>query len=130
MSTLTLIELLAQARRAKLTLGRDPDGMLRIRGPREAEPLVRALLARKEDVLAAMAYYGGEAPVLNWKRATVLGEPQPCTRCGSPAHLLDPYDGKPWHKSCAEAAIRWGAAPGSTPRANRRAAKTAIKEAS
>jgi hypothetical protein len=53
--TTALIQLLAQARRAGLVLADGPDGQLVIRGPRSCEPTVRALLARKAEVLGVLA---------------------------------------------------------------------------
>ncbi len=41
--------------------------------------------------------------VLDWRHATVLHRPQQCTGCGKPCHLLNPANGQPWHKTCADA---------------------------
>lgn len=110
--TAPLLELLAEARRAGLTARLDgQDGQLIIRGPREHEQLVRALLARKADVLAVLPAYTGTVPSLDWHRATVLREYQPCALCGRKAMLIEPYDGRPCHKTCGEAAVRWGSIP-------------------
>jgi hypothetical protein len=105
-----LLTLLVGARRAGLVLARRDDQLI-IRGPREHEQLVRALLARKPDVLAVLPAYSGAVPSLDWSRAKVLGECQPCALCHRPALLVEPYDHRPCHKVCAEAAIRWGAVP-------------------
>ena len=81
-----------------------------IRGPRSQQPLVRALLARKPDVLAVLAVYNGDAQRLDWRRERILDQMQPCSLCCQSTLLIEPYDGRPCHKSCAEAAIRWGTA--------------------
>lgn len=107
--TSPLLDLLANARRAGLALARR-DGQLVIRGPREHERLVRALLDRKPDVLAVLAVYRGEVLRLDWRRGQVLDHPRPCSLCRGPTLLVEPYDGRPCHKTCAEAAIRWGSA--------------------
>jgi hypothetical protein len=109
-----LVEMLAQARRARLVLVRKPDGQLVIRGPRVHEPLVRALLARKAEVLTAAAVYNGAVTRLDWRRERILSDPQPCALCRKPTLLIEPYDGRPAHKTCTEAAIRWGSANGAT----------------
>jgi len=106
-----LLDLIAAARRAGLVVMRKPDGQLIIRGPRKHEQLVRALLDRKPDVLAVLAVYCGEVQRLDWRREPVLGDPQPCALCRRSTLLVEPYDGRPCHKTCAEAAIRWGTAP-------------------
>ena len=113
--TATLIELLAQARHAGLVLVHQADGQLVIRGPRSHEPLVRSLLARKPEVLTVLAVYNGAAPCLDWRKGRILDQPQPCTLCGNKTLLIEPYDDRPCHKSCAEAAIRWGSAAGARP---------------
>jgi hypothetical protein len=107
----TVIDLLVQARRTGLTLACGPDDTLRIRGPRSAEPLVRELLERKEDVLTTVNVYNGTAPRLDWRRGKILDQPKPCVLCGKKTLLIESYDGRPCHKSCAEAAIRWGTVP-------------------
>ena len=106
-----LIELLAQARRAGLTLAHGDDDALHIRGPRSAEPLVRQLLARKAEVLTTVSVYNGAASRLDWRKGHILDQPQRCVLCGKRTLLIEPYDGRPCHKTCAEAAIRWGTAP-------------------
>ena len=108
-----LIEMLAQGRQAglTLTLTRGDDDTLRIRGPRSAGPVARELLGRKEDVLTAVSVYNGAAPRLDWRKGQILDQPQPCVLCGKRTLLIEPYDGRPCHKTCAEAAIRWGTAP-------------------
>ncbi len=103
--TTSLLELIAAARRAELVVTRRSDGQLVIRGPRQHEQLVRALLDRKPDVLAV---YAGEADRLDWRRQRILDEPRPCSLCRRPTLLIEPYDKRPCHKSCAEAAIRRG----------------------
>lgn len=117
-----LIDLLARARAAGLTLARiegarGEEDTLRIRGPRSAEPLVRELLDRKESVLTTVSVYNGTAPRLDWRKGRILGQPQPCLLCGRPTILLDPYDERPCHKGCAEAAIRQGTAPNAKAKA-------------
>lgn len=109
--TAPLLELLAEARRAGLAASRQRDGQLVIRGPRQHEHLVRALLARKDDVLSVLSVYVGDVPSLDWRRATVLGDYRPCALCKRNALLVEPYDNRPCHKVCAEAAIRWGSVP-------------------
>ncbi len=109
--TIPLLDLLASARRAGLLLGRREDGQLLIRGPREHEPLVRSLLVRKAEVLAILAVYDGTVTGLDWRHARALDKKQPCALCRRPALLIEPYDNRPAHKVCAEAAIRWGTIP-------------------
>jgi hypothetical protein len=111
--TTTLIDLLAQARRAGLVIMHRTDGQLVIRGPRSHEPLVRSLLARKPDVIAVLAVYNGTAPCLDWRRERILDQPLPCIRCRRPTLLVEPYHSQPCHKTCAEAAIMWGTGPGA-----------------
>ncbi len=105
--TASFLALLAEARRAELVLGRR-DGELVIRGPRKHERLVRALLDRKPEVLTVLDVYNGAAPRLDWRREPILADFQPCSLCRHPTLLIEPYDGRPAHKTCAEAAIRWG----------------------
>lgn len=112
-----LLDSIAAARRAGLVLTRKPDGQLVIRGPREHEQLVRSLLDRKHDVLAVLAVYTGDARCLDWRHARVLADMQPCVLCQRPSLLIEPYDGRPCHKMCAEAAIRSGAVPAMRRRA-------------
>ena len=107
----TLIDLLAQAQRIRLALSCGPDETLHIRGPRTAEPLVRQLLARKAEVLTTVSVYTGAAPRLDWRKGQILDQPQSCVLCGKQTLLIEPYDSRPCHKTCAEAAIRWGATP-------------------
>jgi len=109
--TAPLLELLASARRAGLIFTGQADGQLVIRGPRRHEQLVRSLLARKPDVLTVLAAYTGEVTGLDWRHVRVLNEPRLCALCGRPALLFEPYDQRPCHKVCAEAAIRWGTIP-------------------
>jgi hypothetical protein len=117
----TVIELLAQARKAQLTLSRGEDDTLRVRGPRSAEPLVRELLSRKDAVLTTVSVYNGFAERLDWRRGRILDQPQPCVLCGKNTLLIEPYDSRPCHKSCAEAAIRWGSAADARPGGGRAA---------
>jgi len=109
--TAPLLDLLASARRAGLILTRQAEGQLVIRGPRTHEQLVQSLLARKPDVLTVLAVYAGEVTGLDWRHARVLDKKQPCTLCRRPALLVEPYDQRPCHKTCAETMIRWGTAP-------------------
>lgn len=106
----TLIELLASSRRAVLSLSQR-DGQLVIRGDRAHGRLVRAVLDRKPDVLAVLAVYNGDAPRLDWRREPILDQAKPCTLCARPTLMIEPYDKRPCHKTCAEAAIRWGTIP-------------------
>ena len=105
-----LVELLAQARRTGLSLAQKDDRLV-IRGPREHESLVQALLHRKLDVLPLLAVYNGDVSRLDWRREPILGDFQPCALCNRPTLLIEPYDGRPCHKTCAETAVRWGTAP-------------------
>jgi hypothetical protein len=107
--TTSLIDLLAGARHAGFVFARNADGQLVIRGPRSAEPLVRQLLARKAEVLTTVSVYNGAATRLDWRKGHILDQSQPCVLCGKRTLLIEPYDGRPCHKTCAEAAIRWGA---------------------
>lgn len=111
-----LIELLAQARQAGLAITRivgacGEEDTLRIRGPRSAESLVRELLARKKDALTTVHVYNGAAPSLDWRKGRILDQSGPCVLCGNKTLLIEPYDGRPCHKSCAEAAISTGTMP-------------------
>ena len=108
--SIPVIELAARARRAGLTVARKPDGQLVIRGPRQHEQLARALRSRKPAVTAIFAVLHGDAPRLDWRREPILDQPRPCVLCRRPTILIEPYDGRPCHKTCAEAAIRWGTA--------------------
>lgn len=107
----TVIDLLVQARNARLTLTRGEDDTLRIRGPRSAETLVHELLERKEQVLTTVAIYNGLVERIDWRKGRILDQPKPCVLCGKKTLLIEPYDGRPCHKTCAEAAIRWGTVP-------------------
>ena len=119
--TVTLIEMLAQARRAGLVLGRKPDSQLVVRGPRSYEPLVRSLLGRKPEVLTVLAVYNGDALRLDWRRQPILDQPRPCVLCHKPTLLIEPFDDRPCHKTCAEASIRWGSVPVARPDGGRAA---------
>ena len=109
--TTSLIGMLAGARGAGLIFAHSADGQLVIRGPRSAEPLVRQLLARKAEVLTVVSVYNGAAARLDWRKDQILDQPQLCVLCGKRTLLIEPYDGRPCHKTCAEAAIRWGTTP-------------------
>lgn len=114
----TVIDLLTQARHAGLTLtridgARADEDTLRVRGPRSAEPLVRELLSRKKDVLTTVNVYNGLVTCLDWRKGRILDQPQPCVLCGKRTLLIEPYDSRPCHKGCAEAAIRWGSVAGA-----------------
>jgi hypothetical protein len=114
----TVIGLLTQARRSGLTLtrvdgARADEDTLRVRGPRSAEPLVRELLSRKKEVLTTVNVYNGLVERLDWRKGRILDQPKPCVLCGKKTLLIEPYDGRPCHKSCAEAAIRWGTTRGA-----------------
>lgn len=111
----TVIELLAEAHRVGLALWREPDDTLRIRGPRAAGPIARQLLARKNDVLATVSVYNGQVARLDWRKGTILEQPRLCVLCGRQTLLIEPYDGQPCHKTCAEDAIgqRVAMAPGN-----------------
>jgi hypothetical protein len=112
----TVIELLAEAHTVGLALSREPDDTLRIRGPRAAGPIARQLLARKNDVLTTVSVYNGQVAWLDWRKGTILEQPQPCVLCGRQTLLIEPYDGRPCHKTCAEDAIgqRAAIAPGNS----------------
>jgi len=112
----TVIELLAEAHRVGLALSHEPDDTLRIRGPRAAGPIARQLLARKNDVLATVSVYNGQVARLDWRKGTILDQPRLCVLCGRQTLLIEPYDGRPCHKTCAEDAIGQGAAmpPGNS----------------
>jgi hypothetical protein len=109
----TVIDLLEQARRSKLILSCSDGETLSIRGPRSAEPLVRELLERKADVLTTVNVYNGLAGRLDWRKGKILDQPKPCVLCGKKTLLIEPYDNRPCHKTCAETAIRRGAKPGA-----------------
>lgn len=54
MGSVSVMELLAQAQAAGLRLSTDGERVI-IRGPRHAEPLAKAILARKPEVMAALS---------------------------------------------------------------------------
>ena len=114
----TVIGLLTEARRAGLTLtriegARADEDTLRVRGPRSAEPLVRELLSRKKDVLTTVNVFNGLVSCLDWRKGRILEQSKPCVLCGKKTLLIEPYDGRPCHKTCAETAIRWGTPRGA-----------------
>lgn len=111
---MTLVELLAAARSAGLTLTAGPDGTLTVNGPRTAGHIARALLARKADVVPIVAFFAGTVTTLNWNRARLAPVGATCRLCGKPASLIDPYDpgAGALHKTCAEYSIRTGRYPG------------------
>jgi hypothetical protein len=51
-----------------------------------------------------------------FQTGTILEQPQNCVLCGRQTLLIEPYDGRPCHKSCAEDAIgqRAAMAPGTS----------------
>ena len=103
---MTLLDLLARARAAGLTLTRE-DQLLVVTGPGSAGPVARQLLARKQDVLRVLPVLQGTASVLDWSADAVLSlRPAPCRGCARAAHLRDPADGNAWHKRCFEDALR------------------------
>src|SRR5262245_26078204 len=59
------LSLIVEAHAAGLQLRAGDNGRLIVRGPRSAEPLVRKLLTRKDDVLAALASTL-TAPLVPW----------------------------------------------------------------
>ena len=108
MSAATLLTLLAAARRAGLVITR-ADDELAITAPSGSGQLVKALRARTRDVLPLADLYAGRVDHLDWRAARVLDDPRPCVICRRPARLVDPYDGQPAHKACAEHLVRHGA---------------------
>ncbi|HEY8601497.1 MAG TPA: hypothetical protein VIL85_23925 [Thermomicrobiales bacterium] len=74
------LTLLDQARAAGLTLSADGE-RLNVRGPRRAEPLVRALLAEKYAVLGLLAQ---DDPEVRWRAEAMRGQ----LRNGGPVPLL------------------------------------------
>lgn len=101
---MTLIRALIAARAAGATITRDGDRLI-VRGPQAVRPYAQALIARKDEALTLVDYLTGTASALVWRTAKVADRPGRCVLCGKPALLLDPYDGKPTHKVCAEAAL-------------------------
>ncbi len=106
-----LVHLLRQGRRAHLWIDESPAGRLVVRGDRRHAALADQLLARKADVLSVVHLWNGRTPILDWRRARVADDPAPCVLCRRSTLLRDPWDNLPCHKTCAEAAIRWGAVP-------------------
>lgn len=92
-----------QARRVGMAFARE-GALLVLDGPRNAEPLARALLARKVEVFTLLDLLTGAAPALDW-RSTGWARPAPCRACALPSRQRDPYDGHPWHQRCAETAL-------------------------
>lgn len=75
-------------------------------------PLVRELLEHKDQVLIAINVYNGLVSCLDWRKGRILDQPKPCVLCGKKTLLIEPYDGRPCDKSCAEAAIGRGTVSG------------------
>jgi hypothetical protein len=104
------IQLLADAQRAGITLNRNPAGTaINVDGPPVARSLVADLRERTALLRNMFWVYTGIAPLLDWQnehRATVIDPARPCHLCGRPTSLLDPFDRRPCHKTCAEAAIK------------------------
>lgn len=101
---MTLIQTVAAALAAGATITRDADRLI-VRGPQAVRSYARALLARKDEVLTLVDYLTGGASALVWRTAKVADRPGRCVLCGKGALLLDPYDGRPCHKTCAEQAL-------------------------
>ncbi|GLH97130.1 hypothetical protein [Phytohabitans aurantiacus] len=104
------IQVLADAQRAGVTLTRNPTGTgINVDGPPAAGPLVADLRERGALLRHVFWVYTGIAPLLDWQnehRATVIEPTRPCHLCGRPTSLLDPFDRRPCHKTCAETAIK------------------------
>jgi len=102
---ITVVQLVAQAVAAGLTLDADDRGALVIRGPATAGPLAEALVTREAAVGRTLDVVNGRAPVLDWKDARSAPRRSRCVLCGNPAALLCPYEPTPtaMHKTCAEA---------------------------
>jgi hypothetical protein len=103
----TGIQLLANAQRAGVTLTRTWLG-IDLGGPPQTRPLIAALRDRSALLRNTFWVYTGVAPLLDWRnehRATVITPARPCHLCRKPTGLLDPFDHRPCHKLCAEAAI-------------------------
>ncbi|MEE9297191.1 MAG: hypothetical protein V3W34_19805 [Phycisphaerae bacterium] len=60
-----VVALLAEARAAGLTVRADGDRLV-IRGPRRCAELAQSILARKPDVMAALAEWGDAAAAVAW----------------------------------------------------------------
>lgn len=114
--TAPLLELFTAAHRARLTLTRDGTKLV-ISGPRSNAELAAALIARKGDVLPLLPVWTGDAPRLDWRREPILSDFRPCALCHRSTLLVEPYDGRPCHKTCAESVIRWGTLPTAKKRA-------------
>jgi hypothetical protein len=102
MTAQSIIDLVQLGFRAGIRMSVRPGGALDIRGPSAAGHLGNALRERQREVLAL---YG-------WAGASV-GQPAPCAICRRPAILRDPVDGRPCHKTCADALLLCDPAEGS-----------------
>lgn len=94
-------DLLERARAARLRVYLDAARRLRVLGPESAALVASELMAHK--VLLATWLRAGVR--LDWSRAALAMHPAPCVDCGQPTRLLDPADGQPRHKTCAEQAV-------------------------
>jgi hypothetical protein len=108
-------QLLADAQRAGITLNRNPTGTaINVDGPPAARSLVADLRERTALLRNVFWVYTGVAPLLDWQnehRATVIDPARLCHLCARATSLLDPFDRRPCHKTCAEEAIKPRAAP-------------------
>ena len=91
-----LIALLAQAQAAGVRIGRSDEGGVTLRAPKAAGALAKQLRAREADLLA----------LLDWRRARIADDPQPCLICRRLAILRDPAEHRPAHKVCVDRLIR------------------------
>jgi len=107
MSALVLV--LVRARKAGLTIDRDGT-RLTVRGDRQHAALVGEILRRKAETLTLVDLYNGRATALDWRHATVAERAEPCRICRRRAHVRDPFDGVPMHKTCAEQTLSGGGA--------------------
>lgn len=106
-----IVTLLEQARMAGLTL-LEAKGRLVIRGPRRAQQLAEALLARKSEVLEAIA--GDIKPSLSsWTVPQASGSPNEgrsdrCPRCGHEEFVDVPiHNGASCRRDCAHCGKFW-----------------------
>ena len=67
------------------------------------------MLSRKKDVLTTVNVYNGLVTCLDWRKGRILDQSELCVLYGKKTLLIEPYDGRPCHKRCAEAAIGQGA---------------------